>query len=151
MLNMLNCAVQCQWTTHTHTHTLITDSFELFSSLRAFFLLFVGFVQPLITDSFELFSSLRAFFLLFVGFVQPLITDSFELFSSLRAFFLLFVGFVQPLITDSFKFKPARWLTYVQFRCEVDVHWFNKLFWPIRTGHKLQPENGLKYANVNEQ
>ena len=21
MLNMLNCAVQCQWTTHTHTHT----------------------------------------------------------------------------------------------------------------------------------
>ena len=33
----------------------------------------------------------------------------------------------------------GRRLTSVTFRCKVDVHWFNKLFWPVRTGHILQP------------
>ena len=45
----------------------------------------------------------------------------------------------------------GRWLTSVKHRCEVDVHWFNKLFEPVRTGHIFQPGNGLKYANVNKQ
>ena len=37
-----------------------------------------------------------------------------------------------------------RWLTSVKFRCKVDVHWFNKLFWPIRTGCILQPWKWLQ-------
>ena len=36
------------------------------------------------------------------------------------------------------------WLTYIKFWCKVDVHWSNKLFWPIRTGHILQPQKGLE-------
>ena len=43
------------------------------------------------------------------------------------------------------------WLTSVKFRCKVDVHWFNKLFdqvnklfWPIRTSHILQPRKWLE-------
>ena len=44
-----------------------------------------------------------------------------------------------------------RWLPSIKFRCKVNVHWFNKLFWPIRTGRTLQSRNDLKYANVNER
>ena len=36
-----------------------------------------------------------------------------------------------------------RCLISIKFRCKVDVHWFNKLFWPIRTGHILQPRKWL--------
>ena len=32
----------------------------------------------------------------------------------------------------------GRWPTCIKFWCKVDVHWFSKLFWPIRTGRILQ-------------
>ena len=38
----------------------------------------------------------------------------------------------------------GRWLTSVKFWCKVDVHWFNKLFWPIRTDCTLQPRKWLE-------
>ena len=38
----------------------------------------------------------------------------------------------------------GRWLTSVKFWCKVDIHWFNKLFWPIRTGCILQPRKWLE-------
>ena len=40
----------------------------------------------------------------------------------------------------------GRWLTPVKFRCEVSVHWFNKHFGPIRTGHILQPQKWLEIS-----
>ena len=36
------------------------------------------------------------------------------------------------------------WLTSIKFQCKVDVHWFNKLFWPIRTGRIFQPWKWLE-------
>ena len=38
----------------------------------------------------------------------------------------------------------GRWPTSVKFRCKVDVHWFNKLFWPIRTSPILQAGKWLE-------
>ena len=38
----------------------------------------------------------------------------------------------------------GRWLTSVKFQCKVDVHWFNKLFWPIRTGRIHQAPKWLE-------
>ena len=38
----------------------------------------------------------------------------------------------------------GRWPTSVKFQCKVDVHWFNKLFWPIRTGHILRSRKWLE-------
>ena len=32
----------------------------------------------------------------------------------------------------------GKWLTSLKFQCKVDVLWFNKLFWTIRTGRILQ-------------
>ena len=39
---------------------------------------------------------------------------------------------------------PGRWLPSVKFWCKVNVHWLNKRFWPIRTGHILQPWKQFK-------
>ena len=38
----------------------------------------------------------------------------------------------------------GRWLTSVKLRCKVDVHWFNKIFGPIRTSHILLPQKWLE-------
>ena len=38
----------------------------------------------------------------------------------------------------------GRWLTSTKFWCRVNVHWFNKLFWSIRTGWILQPRKWLE-------
>ena len=38
----------------------------------------------------------------------------------------------------------GRWLTSVKFRCKGHVHWFNKLFWSIRTGRILQTRKWLE-------
>ena len=44
-----------------------------------------------------------------------------------------------------------RWLASVKFRCKVDVHWFKKLFWPIRTGRTLQSWKWLEICNCQHQ
>ena len=54
----------------------------------------------------------------------------------------LFVGFVRPLTTKTC--HTGRWLTSVKFQYKVDVHWFNKLFWPISAGRILQPQKWLE-------
>ena len=63
-----------------------------------------------------------------------------------------FLGFVQSSSSSSISCShlsptalksnlpcEGRWLTSVKLSCKVDVHWFNKLFGAIRTGHILQP------------
>ena len=44
----------------------------------------------------------------------------------------------------------GRWLTSIKYRCKVDVHWFNKLFWPIRTSRILQPWIWLKICKCQQ-
>ena len=41
-----------------------------------------------------------------------------------------------------------RWLTSISFECKVDVHWFNKLFWPIRTGHTFHSRKWLEICTI---
>ena len=40
----------------------------------------------------------------------------------------------------------GRRLTSIKFRCKIDVHWFNKFVWPIRTGCILQPWKWLEIS-----
>ena len=51
---------------------------------------------------------------------------------------------LSPTASNSNPSCIGRWLTCVKFWCKVDVHWFNKLFGPIRTGHTLQPRKWLE-------
>ena len=44
----------------------------------------------------------------------------------------------------------GRWLTSVKFQCKVDVHWFNTLFWPIRTGRILQAQKWLEICKCQQ-
>ena len=39
---------------------------------------------------------------------------------------------------------------FVKFRCKVDVNWFNKLVWPVRIGHILQPQKWLEICNFQQ-
>ena len=69
---------------------------------------------------------------------------------------LEFVSLVSCILPPLCRFRAAtyhrqlqtrhiwRWLTSVKFRCKVNVHWFNKLFWPIRTGCILQARKWLE-------
>ena len=43
-----------------------------------------------------------------------------------------------------------RWLTSVKFRCKVDVYWFNKLFWPIKTGPIPQARKWLEICKCQQ-
>ena len=55
---------------------------------------------------------------------------------------------LSPTASNSNPPSIGRWLTSVKFwckfGCKVDVHWFNKLFGPIRTAHTLQPRKWLE-------
>ena len=51
---------------------------------------------------------------------------------------------VSPTASNSNPPCTRRGLTLVKFRCKVDVHWYNKLYGPIRTGHILQPWKWLE-------
>ena len=62
-----------------------------------------------------------------------------------------FVSLISSILPPLRRFRTAiyhqqlqthhigKWLTSVKFWCKVDVHLFNKLSWPIRTGCILQP------------
>ena len=53
--------------------------------------------------------------------------------------------------TDSIKFKLAIYedgQLPETFECKVDVHWCKKLFWPIRTGHTVQPRKWLQVMHT---
>ena len=69
-----------------------------------------------------------------------------SLFPWFRAFFLLcrFRAATFHWLLRNQTRHIERWLTSVKFRCKVDVHWFNKLFWPIRTACILQPQKWLQ-------
>ena len=45
----------------------------------------------------------------------------------------------------------GKWLASVKFRCKVDVHWFSKPFWPIRTGRILQPWKRLEICKCQQK
>ena len=67
-----------------------------------------------------------------------------------------FVSLVSCILPPLHRFRTAtygrqlqtrhtgRWLTFVKFRCKVVVHWFNRLFWPIRISRILQPRRWLE-------
>ena len=51
---------------------------------------------------------------------------------------------LSPTASNSNQPCTGRWLTSIKFQCKVDVHWSNKLFGPIRTGHILLPRKWLE-------